>query len=136
MSYSVTDFGNMINDEVRRTAYLAALDRYAKGSRVLDLGCGTGFFTLAALDRGAREVVAVEVSNSALLIPPLLEDNGSPKNCSIFYGDVREIDALGRFDLIVSDLRGITPFFQDSFEIINYAKETLLDTNGLLLPLE
>jgi len=62
MSYSVHNFGTMLFDHVRREAYLEVIRRLAPGSRVLDLGAGTGFFSIAALNAGADHVVAGDLN--------------------------------------------------------------------------
>ena len=74
--YSVRDFGGMITDDVRRTAYLAAIRKFAPGARVLDLGCGTGFFTLAALELGAEHVTAIDLADGVRLLPQVIAQNG------------------------------------------------------------
>ena len=60
MSYSIRDYGTMMADEVRTNAYAEALRRAVRpGDVVLDLGAGTGIFSLLACRFGARRVHAV-----------------------------------------------------------------------------
>lgn len=48
------------------TIQLAGLLDIRRGERVLDLGCGTGILSIAAAKRGAKHVVAVDISTKAL----------------------------------------------------------------------
>ena len=125
----------MIVDAARRDAYLGALDAVIDStSRVLDLGAGTGFFTLAALGLGAREVVAVELLDAVELLPDVVRDNGFESRCQIYRGDVRELD-IGTFDVIITDLRGVGPLYGNHLDVVDYANQQLLAAGGVLLPL-
>ncbi len=134
MGYAASDFGTMVDDAARRSAYLEAIERHVTPqTRVLDLGCGFGFFTLAALSMGAREVVGVEVLDAVRLLPDVIRANGYEDRAQVHQGDVRELD-LGRFDLIISDLRGSSPLFGEHLDVVAYANEHLLADGGRLLP--
>src|SRR5688572_21352901 len=61
IEYSVSDYGTMIADRVRVSAFAKALElAIRRDSVVLDLGTGTGIFALLACRLGARRVFAVE----------------------------------------------------------------------------
>ena len=68
MAYSVNEYGNMIKDKWRMDAYIKAIKKTIKpNSVVLDLGAGTGFFSLLACELGAKKVYSIE-PNPALKI--------------------------------------------------------------------
>lgn len=83
-------------------AFQRLLPASLHGKRVLDLGCGFGFFAREARARGAREVVAVDVSERMLD-----EARRLTSDAAIVYRRVPleefEPDAAG-FDLVVSSL--------------------------------
>ena len=85
-----------------------ALDAYAlnpEGFRCLDLGASTGGFTDCLLQRGAREVVAVDVGWGQLH-EKLRQD---ARVTSYERVNARELPAsLGSFDLLVADLSFIS----------------------------
>lgn len=78
-----------------------AAEGVPKGSRVLDVGTGTGALAVAAAARGAA-VTAVDVSRLALASAFL---NGALRGCRIRlrYGDLFTPVRGHRFDLIVSN---------------------------------
>ena len=131
--YSVRDFGGMITDDVRRTAYLAAIRKFAPGARVLDLGCGTGFFTLAALELGAEHVTAIDLADGVRLLPQVIAQNGYQDRCDVYHGDVAHLKAEP-YDLIISDLRGRLPLFRNQFAVISDVRQRLLKSGGVFLP--
>ena len=88
----------------------AAVARYVKGHRVLDLFCYTGAFGLAAVKLGgAREVVGVDMSESALTIARAnAELNGVSDKFhfqrSKVFDALESLQAAGeRFDTVVLD---------------------------------
>ncbi len=135
MSYSVQNFGTMLLDHVRRDAYLEVIRRLAPGCRVLDLGAGTGFFSIAALNAGADHVVAVDVNSAVNQLTRVLKTTPYEARCEVLNADIREIE-LEPFDLIIADLRGPTPFYGDGLEVMSYARQNLLTEKGKLIPEE
>lgn len=59
--YSIAGYGRMIADSVRMEAYSRALRQCIRPSSVvIDLGAGTGIFSLLTCQYGARRVYAIE----------------------------------------------------------------------------
>ena len=85
-----------------------ALDAFSidvQGARALDLGASTGGFTDCLLQRGAREVVALDVGYGQLH-EKLRQD---PRVRSLERVNARALPAdLGRFDVLVADLSFIS----------------------------
>ena len=50
----------MLNDTGRNVFYKAALELAAPGKVVCDIGAGTGFLSVLAVQAGAKHVIAVE----------------------------------------------------------------------------
>jgi SAM-dependent methyltransferase len=79
---------------------LAAMDRLGdlRGARTLDVGCGTGASALQLHERGAAEVLGVDLS------VPMIEAarNLSRPDVRFEAGDVLELDRPGSFDVVFS----------------------------------
>lgn len=77
------------------------------GTRVLDLGCNAGFYSVQASLSGAREVIAIERNEKyikqANFTKRFFENKyGKDLNIKIIQKDISEIDfsSIGKFDII------------------------------------
>ncbi|MFT8888290.1 MAG: 50S ribosomal protein L11 methyltransferase [Ethanoligenens sp.] len=109
--------------ETTRLCIQAAQRHVGKGTRVLDLGCGSGILSLISLLLGAKEATAVDIDPIAQ--DTVLENaalNGiAPDALSVYTGDVLTDDVLRKrvgtgydvvFANIVADvIIGLAPFF-------------------------
>ena len=72
------------------------------GKTVLDLGCGTGRFTLGAAFLGAQKAVGIDIDNSAIkLASKYAQKLNLKKNTSWINGDISTI--TGQFDTVVQN---------------------------------
>lgn len=133
--YSLHFYGRMIADAPRMDAYAAALRHTVKpDSVVMDLGCGPGVFALLACKLGARRVYAVEPSNVIGLAREAALANGFADRIQFFEKLSTEITLDEPATIIVSDLRGVLPWFQQHIPSIIDARERLLARGGTLIP--
>jgi len=77
-----------------------------KGKTFVDIGCGSGLFSLAAYLLGASKVVSVDIDDSSLWCARYLKDKyQEPKNWQVIKGsalDEKLIKSLGKFDIVYS----------------------------------
>ena len=133
--YSLHFYGQMLADRVRIDAYAEALRRTVKpDSVVLDLGCGPGLFALLACKLGARRVYAVEPDNAINIAREAAVANGFADRIEFFQSFSTEIVLPEPATIIVSDLRGVLPWFQQHIPAIVDARDRLLATDGVLIP--
>ncbi|MCD6433943.1 MAG: TlyA family RNA methyltransferase [Sulfurimonas sp.] len=105
------------------SAFLDELDLDVSGSVALDIGSSTGGFTQVLLERGVKEVSAVDVGREQLH-KSLLEDSRvfSYESC-----DIRKFESEKKFDLVVSDVAFISLLnILDSVDRLAYEKIILL----------
>jgi 23S rRNA (cytidine1920-2'-O)/16S rRNA (cytidine1409-2'-O)-methyltransferase len=76
-------------------------------SRAVDVGAGTGGFTQVLLERGARQVVALDVGHGQLA-PSVATDPRVEDRPGTNVRTVTAADLGGRFDLLVADLSFIS----------------------------
>ena len=133
--YSVYFYGQMLGDTPRLRAYVEALKRSVKpGAVVLDLGCGPGFFALLACQLGARRVYAVEPDDVIQVAREAAVANGYAERIEFFQDVSTEITLPEPADIIVSDLRGVLPWYQGNISSIVDARTRLLASGGVLIP--
>jgi SAM-dependent methyltransferase len=132
--YSAADYVWMLSDRARVGAYAGAIRRLVRpGDRVLELGAGFGFFSVLAARAGAARVDAVDVNPVIHLGERLAAANGVAGTIVFHHGDVRRIPLDGPVDVIVSDLRGATPFAGRSIATLTETRRRLLRPGGVMI---
>lgn len=105
------DFLSTLNDEKIKTAKKSLVDflggeEEIKGKTFVDIGCGSGLFSLAAYLLGASRIVSVDIDYFSIACATHLrkkEDN--PQNWEIKNGSALDdnfIKSLGKFDVVYS----------------------------------
>lgn len=134
--YSVSSYGSMITCEPRMPAYAEALRQaITPGSQVIDIGAGTGIFSLLACQYGAGAVTAIEPDDAVVLLRETAKANGCAEQINIFQGLSTEHVPEHKADVIVSDLRGCMPLFEHHIATICDARERLLAPGGTMIPM-
>jgi protein arginine N-methyltransferase 1 len=125
----------MLADETRASAYAAAIRSVVRpGDRVLDVGAGFGFFSVLAARAGASHVDAVDTNPAVHLGPRLAEANGCDDRILFHHTDVERLDLPDQADVVISDLRGPTPFARRSLATMIDVRRRLLREGGTIIP--
>ena len=125
----------MIADEVRMRAYSGALRRAVHpDSTVLDIGAGTGILSLLACQYGARKVYAVEPSSAIVIAEETARANGFADRIQCIQALSTDITLPEKADVVVSDLYGVLPLFEQRLPSIIDARRRLLAPGGNLIP--
>ncbi|HEY9716802.1 MAG TPA: class I SAM-dependent methyltransferase, partial [Trichormus sp.] len=70
-----------------------------RGLKVLDLACGSGYFTRLIKDWGAQRVVGVDISAEMISLAEQ-EEEQHPQGLQFYVGDVSQPFKFGDFDLV------------------------------------
>lgn len=133
--YSVSAYSRMIADEARVKAYAEAMRQaITPESVVLEIGAGTGFFSMLACQFGARKVYAIEPDGSIQLAREIAAANGYANRIEFIQDLSTRVTLPELADVIVSDLRGTLPLFQHHIHSIADARRRLLAPEGILIP--
>ncbi len=133
--YSISAYGSMIADGARMDAYVEALRRAVKpGSVVLDIGAGTGIFSLLACRFGAGRVYAVEPDDAIQVAREIAEANGYSDRIEFIQKLSTEITLPEPADVMICDLRGLLPLFGHHIPSVIDARERLLKPGGVQIP--
>lgn len=133
--YSLSGYGEMIADRVRMEAYAQALRQTVKpGSVVLEIGTGPGMFAILACQLGASRVIAIESDE----IIQVARENAAVNRCADRIEFIEELSTNVtlpvKADVIVSDMRGVTPLFGHHLPSIMDARRRFLAPGGVLIP--
>lgn len=133
--YSIAAYGQMISDRVRMRANVEALRRaVTPDSVVLDIGTGAGIFAVLASQWGARRVYAVEPEDVIHLAREIARANRVADRIEFHQGLSTALTLPERADVVISDLRGVLPFFGRHIPSIIDARRRLLAPQGVLIP--
>src|SRR4051812_34117782 len=103
--YSLSGYGEMINDALRMDAYARALRRAIRpGSVVLDLGTGPGIFALVACQYGAGRVYAVEPADVIQVAREIARANHLEDRITFLQDFSTQAELPEKADVIISDL--------------------------------
>lgn len=134
-SYDIYSYGRMIRDSVRTDAYAEALRRrVGPDSVVLDMGTGVGIFALLACQFGARRVFAVDPNEAIQVARQLAAANACADKIEFIEDFSTRISLPEPADVIVSEMHGILPMFEQNVTSIIDARERLLAQGGTIIP--
>lgn len=133
--YSVASYGQMVADANRTDAYVRALERAVQpGCVVLDIGAGTGIFSLLACRFGARRVYAVEPDGAIQAAREIAAANGYAERIEFIQDLSTRVTLPERADVIISDLHGVLPLYLQHLPSIMDARARHLAAGGALIP--
>lgn len=134
--YELDDYLAMVEDGVRTPAYLEAMARTIRpGDRVLELGTGFGYFAVHACRLGASHVIAVEPNDAVAHARAVAEANGCADRITFVQGFAERLALPDRADVLVEDLRGISPLHGARLDVLRDAKARLLVPGARRVPL-
>ncbi len=133
--YSLDAYGSMIADRVRVEAYAEALRKtVSKGSVVVEIGTGPGIFAVLACQAGAASVYAIESGEIIQVAREVAAANGCADKIEFFEELSNRVTLPVRADVVLSDLRGVLPFFQRHIPAIVDARRRFLAPAGTMIP--
>ena len=125
----------MLADQVRMDPYALALKKVVKpGCVVLDIGTSIGIHALLACKFGARQVYAIEPNEVIDLAQELARSNGYADRITFIQDFSTNVTLPELADVIVSDLRGVLPLFEEHIPSIIDARQRHLASQGILIP--
>jgi protein arginine N-methyltransferase 1 len=133
--YNLADYGNMITDRIRTSAYQQALTHAIKpGDVVADLGAGTGLFTLHACRLGAKLVHAIEPNPIIQVAREIVQANGFSDRVAFHQAMSFDVELPQPANVVVTDPRGVLPLKERAIPTIIDARRRLLKPGGMLIP--
>ena len=94
------------------------------GLSMLDLGCGSGYYTKIFAEKFPKRIVAVDIS------APMINQINDPR-IERFVGDAKSISLKSNFDIIIS--AGLLEFVPDYLAILKNARKHVKKSGRLIL---
>jgi protein arginine N-methyltransferase 1 len=127
----------MLKDTARTTAYLDAIARNPSlfhRKVILDVGCGTGIFSLCAAKSGASKVYGVEHSSIMESAHQIVDANSLADKIHLIYGDIDKTTVPEPVDVILSDWMGYSLFHATMLPSVISARDRYLKPTGTMFP--
>src|SRR5215475_8923868 len=100
--YSLDEFGEMVGDSLRFSAYSEAIARAVRpGDSVVDIGTGPGAFALLACKAGARKVYAIDTESVVEFGRQFAAANGMADRIDFLRGDSRQIILPEKINVVI-----------------------------------
>ncbi len=125
----------MLRDHARVDAYRRALAAcITPDSVVLDLGTGLGTFGILASKFGAARVYAVDSADVISVAEEVARVNGIGERMRFIHARAADVELPEQVDVVVSDLAGALPLFEEHIPALLHARARLLKPDGVLIP--
>jgi type I protein arginine methyltransferase len=135
LGYDIYAYGRMVRDTIRTDAYVEALrESIGPDSVVLDIGTGVGILALLACKFGARKVYAIDPNDAIQVARELALVNGYSDRIEFIQDLSTRITLPEKVDVIVTDMHGIVPMFEQNLPSIIDARRRLLAPGGRVIP--
>lgn len=133
--YDYVGYCQMIHDEKRLKAFTEALKRViTPETMVLEIGAGTGVFTYLACKYGAKKIFALEPNPIIQIAKEAIIANGFESKVD-FIEDISTNFVLDKkVDLLLCDLHGSLPYFENGINTIIDARNRLLKKDAAIIP--
>jgi ubiquinone/menaquinone biosynthesis C-methylase UbiE len=133
--YRLIDYASMLRDRRRLDAYTRALSAViTPSSVVLDVGTGVGTFSILAARLGAQRIYAIERSDVIAVAEEHARATGVADRIRFLQGIASEVEVPERVDVIVSDLSGALPLFEEHLTTVMHLRERFLKPGGAMIP--
>ncbi len=129
----------MLHDAARNRAYRAAIEQFAPGRRVLDIGTGSGLLAMMAARAGAASVIACEQDpRLAHTAREIIARNGLSDRITVIakpsFALDRRRDLDGGVDCVVSEIFSENLLGEGVLSALAHARAELCDPGAVFLP--
>jgi SAM-dependent methyltransferase len=125
----------MLQDRTRTGSYVKAIQETVKpGDTVLDIGCGTGIFSIISAQAGAGKVYAVEMTDIIHTAEEIAKINNVGDRVLFIKNDLRNVSLEEKADVIITETIGPFVMEEGIVEIVKFARDNFLKPGGKIIP--
>ncbi len=125
----------MISDSRRTIAFARAIAEVVRpGSKVLDVGTGTGVLAMLAAKAGAEQVWAIDFAEIVQTAANLVKANGLSDKVKVLRGVAADLELDAKVDVLVSEWLGNFAFVESMLDDLVAARDKNLAEGGVMLP--
>ena len=125
----------MVLDRPRTDAFAEAIREVVQlGSRVIDVGAGTGLLSMLAARAGATTVLGLERSSMAEIAEQVVRKNELSEQVAILREDASTFQSESPVDLVVSEWLGHLAFTEGMLPHVLACRDNNLASSGVMLP--
>lgn len=128
----------MVFDMARSAPLLRAIEKKVEpGDIVVDVGCGIGLLSFAAVHAGAKRVYAIDVDSEALEFAQWqAKQLGMEKKICFLEDHSFHVELLSQADLLIQETVGPLAFDENFLTTLEDAKRRFLKPKGKIIPEE
>jgi protein arginine N-methyltransferase 1 len=124
----------MLADRIRMDSFVQAMRGAVRpGDVVMDIGTGPGNMAILACQLGAKHVYAIEPSEVIQVAREIAAANGYGDKIEFFEDVSTKVTIPTRVNVIISDLRGVLPLYEQHIPSIVDARQRFLAPGGKLI---
>lgn len=103
---------------------------------ILDVGAGTGIFSMMAARAGAKHVYTWEPTSIALYAEEAIKKNDLSDKITVLTGEIESLDLPEKVDIVFTSSFGYACIFESVFPQFIYAQKNFLKDDGITMPHE
>lgn len=127
-SFSTAEHMEFVKNDVRIDSFRKALLRHCRDKTVLDVGTGSGIWSIIAeKEAGAKKVIAIEKDERIAEIARLNFGRNGLKNTTLIVGNVFNIDkgVFAEVDIVIGELLSTWCIVEPQIPVFRYVMQTI-----------
>jgi magnesium protoporphyrin O-methyltransferase len=121
-THGKSGFSNWLDKKLRwdmyaRFKYTIEHSKPIEGKTILDVGCGTGLYSIEFAKEGAKEVTGIDIADNMVNVcKERAEKENVAAQCHFYIGDLLAFNQDQKYDVVIGI--GLFDYIRESFDVI------------------